>query len=148
VNHDAKLKLALALIDGAEVVGRACHGAEAVRLAEAHRPDVVLMDLRMPGTGGIAATADLRQRMPATRVLVLTTYADEAAIVPALRAGAPGLPDQGRQRRADRGRDPRDPRRAGLTWADSPAITFPASPRDGRWWWSAGAGCYRRAACG
>jgi DNA-binding NarL/FixJ family response regulator len=48
------------------------------------------MDLRMPGTDGIAATADLRQRLPDTRVLVLTTYADEDAIVPALQAGARG----------------------------------------------------------
>ena len=48
------------------------------------------MDLRMPGTDGIAATADLRERLPAARVLVLTTYADEDAIVPALQAGARG----------------------------------------------------------
>src|SRR5512135_625326 len=84
------LSMLVALIDGVEVVGTACDGAEAVRLAEDHRPDVVLMDLRMPGTDGIAATADLRQRLPDTRVLVLTTYADEDAIVPALQAGARG----------------------------------------------------------
>ena len=84
------LSMLVGLIDGVEVVGTACDGAEAVRLAEDHRPDVVLMDLRMPGTDGIAATADLRQRLPATRVLVLTTYADEDAIVPALQAGARG----------------------------------------------------------
>ena len=84
------LSMLVALIDDVEVVGTACDGAEAVRLAEAHRPDVIMMDLRMPGTDGIAATADLRQRLPAVRVLVLTTYADEDAIVPALRAGARG----------------------------------------------------------
>jgi DNA-binding NarL/FixJ family response regulator len=84
------LRMLVGLIDDVEVVGTACDGAEAVRLAEDHRPDVVLMDLRMPGTDGIAATADLRQRLPDTRVLVLTTYADEDAIVPALRAGARG----------------------------------------------------------
>jgi DNA-binding NarL/FixJ family response regulator len=84
------LTMLVSLIDGVEVVGAACDGAEAVRLAEAHRPDVIMMDLRMPGTDGIAATADLRQRLPAARVLVLTTYADEDAIVPALRAGARG----------------------------------------------------------
>ena len=84
------LSMLVTLIDDVEVVGTACDGAEAVRLAEAHRPDVVLMDLRMPGTDGIAATADLRERLPATRVLVLTTYADEDAIVPALQAGAQG----------------------------------------------------------
>ena len=48
------------------------------------------MDLRMPGIDGIAATADLRERLPAARVLVLTTYADQDAIVPALQAGARG----------------------------------------------------------
>jgi DNA-binding NarL/FixJ family response regulator len=61
-----------------------------VRLAEAHHPDVILMDLRMPGTDGIAATAQLLERLPAVRVLVLTTYADQDAIVPALQAGARG----------------------------------------------------------
>jgi DNA-binding NarL/FixJ family response regulator len=84
------LSMLVALIEDVDVVGTACDGAEAVRLAEAHQPDVVMMDLRMPGTDGIAATADLRERLPAARVLVLTTYADEDAIVPALRAGAQG----------------------------------------------------------
>jgi DNA-binding NarL/FixJ family response regulator len=84
------LAMLVALIDDVEVVGTASDGAEAVRLAEDCRPDVVLMDLRMPGTDGTAATADLRQRLPSTRVLVLTTYADEDAIVPALQAGARG----------------------------------------------------------
>ncbi len=84
------LSMLVALIDGVQVVGTACDGAEAVRLAEAHRPDVIMMDLRMPGTDGIAATAALRERLPAARVLVLTTYADEDAIVPALQAGARG----------------------------------------------------------
>ena len=84
------LSMLVALIDGVEVVGTACDGAEAVQLAAAHRPDVILMDLRMPGTDGITATADLRERQPAARVLVLTTYADQDAIVPALRAGARG----------------------------------------------------------
>ena len=78
------------LLNDVEVVGTACDGAEAVRLAEDRRPDVVLMDLRMPGVDGIAATADLRERLPAARVLVLTTYADQDAIVPALQAGARG----------------------------------------------------------
>jgi len=84
------LRMLVALIDDVEVVGTACDGAEAVQLAGEHRPDVVLMDLRMPGTDGIAATADLRQQLPSARVLVLTTYADEDAIVPALQAGAQG----------------------------------------------------------
>ena len=84
------LSMLVALIDDVEVVGAACDGADALRLAEACRPDVVLMDLRMPDLDGIAATACLRERLPAVRVLVLTTYADTDAIVPALRAGARG----------------------------------------------------------
>ena len=59
------LSMLVALIDGVEVVGTAGDGAEAVRLAQDCHPDVVLMDLRMPGTDGIAATADLRGRLPA-----------------------------------------------------------------------------------
>ena len=84
------LSMLVELIDGVQVVGTASDGSEALALAEAHQPDVVLMDLRMPGMDGIAATGRLRQRVPAARVLVLTTYADDATIVPALRAGALG----------------------------------------------------------
>jgi DNA-binding NarL/FixJ family response regulator len=84
------LTMLVGLIDGVEVVGAAADGAEAVELAEQHRPDVVLMDLRMPGTDGVSATARLQQLLPDIRVLVLTTYADEASILPALRAGAAG----------------------------------------------------------
>jgi len=84
------LTMLVSLIDGVDVVGSASDGEEAVRLAEAHQPDVIMMDLRMPGVDGIAATAQVSQRLPNVRVLVLTTYADEAAILPALRAGARG----------------------------------------------------------
>jgi DNA-binding NarL/FixJ family response regulator len=84
------LRMLVGLIDDVKVVGVACDGAEAVRLAEAQQPDVILMDLRMPDLDGIAATAQLRERLPSARVLVLTTYADEDAIVPALQAGARG----------------------------------------------------------
>ena len=84
------LGMLVSLIDEVEVVGSASNGAEAVRLAEAHHPDVILMDLRMPDVDGVTATADLRQRLPGARVLVLTTYADDAAILSALRAGAAG----------------------------------------------------------
>ena len=84
------LSMLVGLIDDVEVVGAACDGAEAVRLAETCRPDVILMDLRMPDLDGIAATGLLRERLPAARVLVLTTYADQDAIVPALKAGAKG----------------------------------------------------------
>jgi len=84
------LNMLVSLIDGVEVVGLASDGAEAVTLAETHRPDVIMMDLRMPGVDGVAATAELRERLPGAQVLVLTTYADEAAILSALRAGALG----------------------------------------------------------
>jgi DNA-binding NarL/FixJ family response regulator len=84
------LSMLVSLIDGVQVIGSAGDGGEALQLAEVHRPDVVLMDVRMPGIDGITATAELRQRLPATRVLVLTTYADDATILPALRAGALG----------------------------------------------------------
>ncbi len=62
------LSMLVALLDDVQVVGTACDGAEAIRLAEDRRPDVVLMDLRMPGVDGIPATAALRERAPATRV--------------------------------------------------------------------------------
>ena len=84
------LSMLVSLIDGVEVVGLASDGVEAVRLAEEHQPDVIMMDLRMPGVDGATATAQVRQRLPGTQVLVLTTYADEAAILAALRAGALG----------------------------------------------------------
>jgi DNA-binding NarL/FixJ family response regulator len=84
------LSMLVGLIEDVNVVGVACDGAEAVRLAEAQQPDVILMDLRMPDLDGIAATAQLCERLPSARVLVLTTYVDEDAIVPALQAGALG----------------------------------------------------------
>jgi len=84
------LSMLVSLIDDVEIVGLASDGTEAVRLAEAQRPDVILMDLRMPGVDGATATAQVRERLPGTQVLVLTTYADEAAILAALRAGALG----------------------------------------------------------
>jgi DNA-binding NarL/FixJ family response regulator len=84
------LTLLVGLIEGVEVTGTACDGEEALRLAEAQCPDIILMDLRMPGTDGITATAQLHDRLPSARVLVLTTYADDDTILPALRAGARG----------------------------------------------------------
>lgn len=72
------------------VVGEAGDGDEAVRVALATRPDVVLMDLRMPGTDGVAATARLRDGLPETRVLVLTTFETDADILRAVEAGAAG----------------------------------------------------------
>jgi DNA-binding NarL/FixJ family response regulator len=80
----------LGLLPDVEVVGQAADGAEAVALAVAEHPDVLLMDLRMPVLDGAAATARITAEAPGTAVLVLTTYADDASIVAALRAGARG----------------------------------------------------------
>jgi DNA-binding NarL/FixJ family response regulator len=77
-------------LPGFEVVGAASSGDAVLALVERHAPDVVLMDLRMPGGDGIEATRRIRQAHPATRVVVLTTYADDASIGGALRAGAIG----------------------------------------------------------
>ncbi|GLY91487.1 response regulator [Actinoallomurus iriomotensis] len=73
-----------------EVVGEAGDGAEAVRLAGDLRPDVILMDLRMPGMDGVTAIAELARQGTATRVLVLTTYDTDSHVLPAIEAGATG----------------------------------------------------------
>jgi DNA-binding NarL/FixJ family response regulator len=84
------LQLVLGLLPGVEVVGTAADGAEAVALARELRPDVVLMDLRMPGGDGVEAIRILHEELPAIRVIVLTTYADDRSVLEALRAGARG----------------------------------------------------------
>ncbi|WP_405816425.1 response regulator transcription factor [Streptomyces sp. NBC_01390] len=73
------------------VVGQAADGDSAVELALSARPDVALMDVRMPGIGGLAATAAITERSPATRVLVLTTFGLDEYLFAALRAGAAGF---------------------------------------------------------
>ncbi|MDQ7805622.1 response regulator transcription factor [Amycolatopsis sp. A133] len=75
---------------GFEVVGEAANGAEAVSLTERLRPDVVLMDLRMPGTDGVAAITELARLGNPARVLVLTTYDTDSDVLPAVEAGATG----------------------------------------------------------
>lgn len=84
------LAMLVGLIEGVEIIATGAHGAEAVELAHEHRPDVVLMDLRMPELDGVEATRRIRASLPDTQVLVLTTYADDASLFPALQAGAHG----------------------------------------------------------
>jgi len=81
----------LGLLPEIEVVGTAADGEEAVALVARLRPDVVLMDLRMPRCDGVTATRRLRESGSATHVVVLTTYADDRSVVEALRAGARGF---------------------------------------------------------
>ncbi|MFD9050915.1 response regulator [Streptomyces zaomyceticus] len=80
----------LGLLPGVEVVGAARDGEEAVALAAEFAPDVVLMDLRMPRCDGVEATRRIREGHPGTEIVVLTTYADDDSLFPALQAGARG----------------------------------------------------------
>ncbi len=73
-----------------EVVGEAGTASEAVRAVERTQPDVVLMDIRMPGEGGIEATRQITQRFPKAKVVMLTSFADDELVVRAIRAGAVG----------------------------------------------------------
>jgi DNA-binding NarL/FixJ family response regulator len=76
--------------DEFEVLGEAADGTEALTLADRLRPDVVLMDLRMPGMDGVRAIGALRERALPSRVLVLTTYDTDSDVLPAIEAGATG----------------------------------------------------------
>ncbi|WP_406399151.1 response regulator transcription factor [Streptomyces sp. NBC_00879] len=80
----------LGLLPGIEVVGSAKDGEEAVALVAELAPDVALMDLRMPRCDGVEATRRIRSEHPGTQIVVLTTYADDDSLFPALRAGARG----------------------------------------------------------
>ncbi|MEV0646256.1 response regulator transcription factor [Phytomonospora sp. NPDC050363] len=75
---------------GFEVLGEAADGAEAVRMARRLEPDVILMDLRMPGMDGLAAITELARLGVTARVLVLTTYDTDSHVLPAIEAGATG----------------------------------------------------------
>jgi len=80
----------LGLLGGIELVGTASDGEEALRLAAEHRPDVVLMDLRMPRLDGIEATRRMPSVAPDAQVIALTTFDDDESVIGALRAGARG----------------------------------------------------------
>jgi NarL family two-component system response regulator LiaR len=87
----------LATERGIQVIGEACSGAEAVVQAEALRPDVILMDLVMPDLDGIDATRQITAKLPGIRILVLTSFAADEKVFPAIKAGALGylLKDSG-----------------------------------------------------
>ncbi|MQY03277.1 response regulator transcription factor [Actinomadura macrotermitis] len=87
----AGLRVLIADTPGLELAGEAGTGAEAVRLARETRPDVVVMDIRMPGMDGIEATRRITAEAGAARVLVLTTFDDDEYVYGALRAGASGF---------------------------------------------------------
>src|SRR5712664_2269690 len=84
------LRMFLALDPEIEIVGEAASGEEAIQLARDMRPDVVLMDLVMPGMGGVAATRVIRTEMPAVEVVALTSVVADEAVTGAIRAGAIG----------------------------------------------------------
>ncbi len=84
------LRAFLELQEGIEVVGEAADGEEAVEEAERLRPDVLLMDLVMPRLDGVGAMRELRRRRPEIRVIVLTSFAEDERLLPAIQAGAAG----------------------------------------------------------
>jgi DNA-binding NarL/FixJ family response regulator len=84
------LRMFLALDPELEIVGEADTGEEAIKLAHALHPQVVLMDLLMPGMGGVAATGKIRAELPEVEVIALTSVLDDAAVTGAIRAGAIG----------------------------------------------------------
>ncbi len=84
------LEMLLKLERDIEVVGLAQDGAEVVELAAAHTPDLILMDLKMPGINGVEATRQIRAQHPDMKILVLTTYDDDVWLFDAIRAGASG----------------------------------------------------------
>ncbi len=85
------LRLILETAPGIEVAGEAADGAAAVRMACEMNPDVVLMDLRMPGMDGLAAIQELQRELPAAAVVILTTYNEDDLMLRGLRAGAKGF---------------------------------------------------------
>jgi DNA-binding NarL/FixJ family response regulator len=133
------LRAILAGAPDCEVVGAASDGARVLPLIEQVRPDVVLMDLKMPVLNGVQATREITARFPGVRVLVLTTHDGDEWVYDAIRAGAAGyiLKDTPRERLLDAvrdaaaGRTPVDPGVAGKLFA-SVADALPKSP-DPHW---------------
>lgn len=86
----AGIRALLQNLEGIEVVAEAGDGREAIRLIEAHQPDIVLMDIGMAGLNGLEATARIAKEFPDVRVIILSMYASEEYVLQALRAGAVG----------------------------------------------------------
>ncbi|MBV6699064.1 response regulator transcription factor [Kitasatospora aureofaciens] len=109
--------------DDMEVVGEAADGHEAVELARATKPDIVLMDIRMPGADGLGATAAIcgDEELAGTRVLILTTFEIDEYVAQALRAGAGGF--------LGKGADPKELLAAVRTVAAGDALLSPAATR-------------------
>ena len=84
------LRILLELEPGLEIVGEADNGKAALNAYEELRPDVVLMDVQMPGMNGVEATWRLRERWPEARIVILTTFDDDEYVFEGLRAGALG----------------------------------------------------------
>ena len=86
----AGIRALLEGLEGVAVVAEAGNGGEVLELARKHRPDVVLLDISMPGIGGLEASAQLKQELPEVRVVMLSMHANEEYVLQALRAGAVG----------------------------------------------------------
>lgn len=112
------IRAALAVEPDIAVVAEAADGTTVIRAAGEHRPDVILMDIRMPGTNGIDATRRILEQQPDVRVLILTMFEDDASVFDAIRAGARGY--------LLKGSDPADITRAVRAVAQGDAIFGPA----------------------
>jgi len=86
----AGIRALLQGLEGVTVVAEAGNGSEVLELARKHRPDVVLLDISMPGLGGLEASAQLKQELPGVRVVMLSMHANEEYVLQSLRAGAAG----------------------------------------------------------
>lgn len=132
------LAMLLTLERDIEVVGMAEDGAQAVELTLRLAPDLVLMDLKMPGMNGVAATRHLRAQAPQTKILVLTTYDDDEWVREAIRAGAAGylLKDTSREelikavRGTVAGKSYIDPAVAGIVLTQMSATQKPVLPQE------------------
>ena len=123
------LRALLGTIDGIEVVGEAADGDGAVRETQLLKPDIVLMDVRMPGLDGVEATRRIRAAVPTTAVLVLTMFDDDATVFTALQAGARGYLLKGAERTRSSARCARSPPARSSSGRASPPACWSTSPR-------------------